>query len=223
MARTYGAHEVRVTHGRLLIPPTPKVVEPSRFSASWSSTLHLLCREAGMLGAREVVLCVDVDESALRLDGGIRANARPRSPGVEVYLPSTERGPVRFSCGRYEGGGSWGYLPGWQANVRAVALGMEALRKVERYGIAEDGEQYRGWQALPAGEPGAPSTVEAAARFVAEHAGILADGLLDPGPAGDAARAGAFRKAAARLHPDAGGDAESFRHLTAARALLDSI
>jgi hypothetical protein len=39
----------------------------------------------------------------------------------------------------------------WQHNVRAIALGLEALRKVDRYGITRRGEQYAGWKALPAG------------------------------------------------------------------------
>jgi hypothetical protein len=34
----------------------------------------------------------------------------------------------------------------WQDNLRAVALGLEALRRVERYGIAQRGEQYAGWR-----------------------------------------------------------------------------
>jgi hypothetical protein len=44
-------------------------------------------------------------------------------------------------------------FPSWQDNLRAIALGLEALRKVERYGIANRGEQYAGWAQLTAGGP----------------------------------------------------------------------
>ena len=38
----------------------------------------------------------------------------------------------------------------WKANVRGIALALEALRKVNRYGVAGRAEQYRGWLAIPA-------------------------------------------------------------------------
>ena len=37
----------------------------------------------------------------------------------------------------------------WQANVRGIALALEALRAVDRYGVTQQAEQYRGWTALP--------------------------------------------------------------------------
>lgn len=42
-------------------------------------------------------------------------------------------------------------FPSWQDNLRAIALGLEALRKVERYGFVKDDEQYTGFKALTAG------------------------------------------------------------------------
>ncbi len=35
----------------------------------------------------------------------------------------------------------------WQHNVRSIALGLEALRAVDRYGISRRGEQYAGFRA----------------------------------------------------------------------------
>lgn len=103
---------------------------------------------------------------------------------------------------------------GWQENLRAIALGLEALRKVDRYGIAKSGQQYRGWAALEmgsAGDPG-PRTLEEAMTFVSEHSDT------------QAAHAGwlvAYRAAAKRLHPDAGGDTRLFQHLQQAKAILE--
>lgn len=38
----------------------------------------------------------------------------------------------------------------WEDNLRAIVLGMEALRKVARYGIVKGNEQYTGWRQLTA-------------------------------------------------------------------------
>lgn len=35
----------------------------------------------------------------------------------------------------------------WQHNVRSIALGLQALRAVDRYGISRRGEQYAGFKA----------------------------------------------------------------------------
>jgi uncharacterized protein (DUF58 family) len=39
-------------------------------------------------------------------------------------------------CDRYED---------WKDNLRAIALSLEALRAVDRYGVTRGNEQYRGW------------------------------------------------------------------------------
>jgi hypothetical protein len=180
-----------------------------RFRANWPDTLDLLGREAEKLGARLVVLQVDATEGEVRRDGMLRANARVGFPGVRVSFES-RHGPLTWATDRYDR---------WQDNVRAVALSLEALRAVDRYGVSGSGEQYRGWTALAA-EPHTGMTVEQAAEFLAAHAG---NGY---GPAQVLAlpevRAKAFRAAARSLHPDYGGDPEQFRRLTAARALLEA-
>lgn len=191
------------------------------FTASWSSTVDLLEREVDMIAARgvsEAAIQLAVVESDLRLDGWIRANARPAHPGVIVAFES-KYGPLRYHtdyfASNYE-------MAGWQANVRAVALGLEALRRVDRYGITKDGEQYKGWNALPAGTPmRAAMTVEEAALFIAEHSGWASadlDALVDEPGVLDAE----YRRAAKRLHPDVGGDPALFRRLQQARELLEA-
>lgn len=179
----------------------------SPFQSSWSTTLELLDRELRALGVRDgFVMQIDASESDLRLDGQLRANARVASPAVAISV-DRKGGALLFVCGRF---------PTWQDNVRAIALGLEALRKIERYGIVQSDEQYRGWQALPPGTPmPAPKmTVDEAARFIVEHSGL---------PAGSVDRGTAYRAAAKRLHPDAGGDPADFRKLTEARDLLEMV
>lgn len=119
----------------------------SAFAASWPTTERLLLSEVRHLHGRDLVIEVDVTEGDIRLDGRIRASARPGSPGVRVAFDSTY-GPLTYATDRFTT---------WQDNVRAIALGLEALRKVDRYGITKRGEQYAGWKALPSGRSMPPS------------------------------------------------------------------
>lgn len=157
---------------------------PAAFSAGWSATVDLLEREIGNLGARHAVIQLAVTEEDIRLDGQIRANARPSHPGAIVSFDS-RHGPLEYATDVFTH---------WQDNVRAIALGLEALRKVDRYGIAKRGEQYRGWKALPVGD--GPST-ERGAELIREHGGV--------------------RQALMATHPDHGGDPAEFADVQAAR------
>lgn len=186
--------------------------QSSPFSAAWSSTLDLLDRELWHLGVRnEFVLQIDCTEADLRLDGQLRANARPGSPAVAIAVESRSKGSLLFTCGRFHD---------WKDNVRAIALGLEALRKVDRYGITESDEQYRGWQALPPGTPmpAAKMTYEEACRTVAE----LADCTFVGCDWVQKDLTGMYRKAALRCHPDHGGDPATFHRLTEARNLIEA-
>lgn len=195
-------------------------VEPQRspFSSSWSSTLEVLRREVeaivpmrregGELVYTKPVLMVDVTEGQLRLDGGMRADARPASPAVGLSVES-KHGALLFATDRFRS---------WQDNVRAIALGLEALRRVERYGIVQTDEQYRGWQALPPGTPmpAAQMTAEQAARRMCELSGLVTPEHADV----DRLLAKAelvqltYRTAARRCHPDAAsGSTELFQEL----------
>ena len=176
--------------------------KPSPFSASWSETTDLLTRELRHLRASHVVLQLAVTERDLRLDGWIRADARPSHPGVILAFES-KYGPLKYATDVFFT---------WQANVRAIALGLEALRKVDRYGIAKRGEQYTGWKALGGATPmpaaGGFTSIDDAIAFLHEHA---PDVEWDHDDLEAVTRA--YRAAAKRLHPDVGGTPEDFQRL----------
>lgn len=156
------------------------------FRAGYQDTLDLLMRELDKLQAREFVIEAGFREGDIRLDGLPRADARvPSHPGVVVSFDS-KHGPLRYGTDAF---------PAWQANLRAIALGLEALRKVDRYGIGRRGEQYQGWRALPAGDD--PSEVRGA-RLIEEFGGV--------------------KEALKATHPDHGGDPRDFADVQAARA-----
>ena len=179
--------------------------EMAPFRSTWSSTEDLLERELRMLRATTIVLLIDVTETDIRLDGKLRANARPLSPAVAVQFDTARKGSLLIGCGRYRH---------WQDNVRAIALGLEALRKVERYGIVRSAEQYEGWRALPEGSRVTVLTdIDRAWGLIAGVAGVSVDAARnDPRTA--------YRTALKRAHPDNGGTAARFRAVQESALLL---
>lgn len=180
------------------------------FYSTYSQTLTLLRTELDHLDASAIVIQLALDESQIRLDGMPRAGATPAHPGVILAFDS-KHGPLKYATDVFTH---------WEANVRAIALELEALRKVERYGITKRGEQYTGWKALGSGIEMGPATMtwDEAAAFLHDAAGWTGD--WDP----EADRIHidvAYRMAAKRLHPDRGGDPEQFKRLGDAKRILD--
>lgn len=178
----------------------------SSFSAPWKSTLDLLDRELWHLGPAgrnaPAVLQIAMREQDFRLDGMPRANARPEHPGVILAIEST-KGPLSFPCDRFLT---------WQDNLRAIALSLEALRKIDRYGITPNAEQYTGWKQLPGGGPRAPSAVDSE-MVILSYADV---------PTGEAVSLDqAYRRARANAHPDRrGGDRAAWDAVEAAAEVL---
>jgi hypothetical protein len=200
-------------------PTPPDRRETSRFDSTLRSTLEVLARELDQLDAERIVLQLDLRPGQIRVDGLPRADARAGSPGVVLGFGSAH-GPLRYACDRFVKS-PWRRESGddWQHNLRAIALGLEALRKVDRYGISKRGEQYRGYAELPAGiaAPATHMTTDEAAKFIAKWGGGgWADVLARPDQFERS-----YRRAAKELHPDRGGDAALFQRLQAAKQLLD--
>ena len=158
------------------------------FKASWQSTLKLLRYELDRIGASNVVIGAGFRERDIRQDGWPRSDARsPEHPGIEISFDS-KRGRMVYatdSCER------------WEDNVRSIALGLEALRAVDRFGITKRGQQYAGFRELPSAtsEPSPARGRE----LIAEHGGV--------------------REALKATHPDTGGDAADFAAVMAAKEL----
>lgn len=199
--------------------------DPSPFTISWAKAMALLDREASHLAGTpmyhvNVYVEVDLPPSAIRQDGGIRADATRRiaSPVVAVEVPTADGPPLRMVSARYSDGYGSRYLSGWQANVYAVAKTLEALRAVNRWGAA-NGEQYRGFAAIGATSSGtalgAGLTPEDARRILAKAAGVATDMPSTPDHV-----ASLYRRAAVKHHPDRGGDPALFARITEARDLL---
>jgi hypothetical protein len=135
----------------------PNLLTPTRrrapFKSSFGDTVTMLKRELRMLDPDDPkwpdsVLQVALREKDFRLDGMPRANVVHEHPGVILNIDSRTRKSLSFPCDTFMH---------WHDNLRAIALTLEALRKVDRYGVTQTGQQYRGWQAI---EP-KPATIDA--------------------------------------------------------------
>lgn len=204
-----GFEELRalgVTFGPFDGPVPPASHESSRFASRWGDTVALLARELRMLDAEGIVVELNFRPEYFRLDGLPRANASADSPAVRVTFRS-RWGPLRYETAEYRS---------WQDNVRAIALSMEALRKVDRYGVSKRGEQYRGWRQLTTGSPGPEDSIvtreQALAVLYAAARVDPLDGGVTPDDLG--------RRAVRRAHPDVGGSEEDFRKVMRAREVL---
>ena len=138
------------------------------FKAPWSNTLDLLDRELRRLGATNIVIGCGLREQDIRNDGWPRSGARvPQHPGVEISFDGV---PLNGPMGRLVY--ATDVCRFWEHNVRAIGLGLEALRAVDRHGITRHGEQYAGFKALPVSAD-APSYDRGRA-LVDEHGSLTA-------------------------------------------------
>lgn len=177
------------------------------FKASWQTTMDLLTRELEMVYARDVVIQLNCRESDIRRDGLPKADARPGSPGVILAFTHRQAGGLRYPCDTYDH---------WEANVRAIALALQALRAVDRYGVTKRGEQYSGWKAIPA-STSATLTPTIAADMLARMTGRQQTDILRDRQVFESAR----RSALGASHPDrTNGNADQFNRATEAIEVL---
>lgn len=176
--------------------PTERRRGPRTFPAGWDSTLRLLAREIGYLAGSDVILAAGFREQDLRLDGMPRANAlEPSHPGIILsFNAHAIAGRPRLEYGT-------DVCERWQHNVRSIALGLESLRAVDRYGITRRSEQYAGFREITSG--GDEPSPARGRRLIDEHGG--------------------YRAALHATHPDAGGDRVDFESVIRAQRAIDDV
>lgn len=170
------------------------------FRAGYRDTIELLDRELRHLGGKQIVIQAYLQPRDIRNDGMIRADARPSDPGIILSFES-KHGPLSYPCDTFTD---------WQDNLRAIALAIEALRTVDRYGVTKRGEQYKGWTQLP--PPNGDHWTQAQAiEFMRAFVGRQLDGEgIDAW----------LRRAEFKSHPDHGGNPEDFKKVQQARKLI---
>ena len=148
-----------------------------------------LAGELDRLKARRPVLSMNIE---FRLDGGLRSGAtqNPRDPGVAVYFQLGDK-PIVLACDSYTEVAQ---------NIAAIAAHIDAMRRMERYGVGSMAQMFTGFLALPA-----PMVVD-------DWRAALGD------PKSLAEAEAAFRERMKDAHPDRGGTHAQAAALTAAIA-----
>lgn len=212
-------------------PLTPaKDRKPSPFKSGYAATMRLVQDELRAVHAKDPIIQLAILPGQFRKSDGLPyADVEPDHPGVLLSFgkwrhtktdSATGRrigvfDPLVFPCDRFTA---------WLDNLRAIGLALEALRKVDRYGVTSHAEQYRGWAQLP--PPGGlvtppAMTVEAASTLLSNLSGRVQDGSV---LASEEAFRTAYRLAAAKWHPDSTGGVQQpeWNELQTAKAVLDA-
>lgn len=177
----------------------------AQFKTPYNRTLDQLEYELRKLNARDIVIEAGYRTDQIRNDGWPRGGVSPAHPGVVLYCKTAD-GPLSFPCGHYAR---------MEDNLHAIVLTLENLRAIDRYGVTLQHQQYLGFAALPA--PATTGTVEQAAALLASITAFSAGVILE----NREMYRQAYRQAAARMHPDSGGDRNAWEAMQLAAVLLE--
>jgi DnaJ-like protein len=160
-----------------------------RQQISVTQALGRLERELRLLDARAEILSTNV---RLGLRGApLSREPEPADPGAAVYFELAGK-PRCLACDRWERVAD---------NVAAIAQHIDALRRIERYGVGTMEQAFAGYAALP------PTAVDWWLVLGVKESASLAEVEA------------AFRDLAHEHHPDRGGRHEDMARLTEARAV----
>lgn len=101
-----------------------------------ADALQRIQQQIDLLGATYTVLSSNVE---LRLDGKPRSGAKPPDdPGVALYFQLRGKSTV-MPCDRYNRAAD---------NIAAIAAHIDAVRRIERYGVGTIEQMFSGFQAI---------------------------------------------------------------------------
>lgn len=181
---------------------------PSQFKSPYNKTLDKLEYELSKLSAKNIVIEAGFAMADIRNDGWPRGKSRPTHPGVILYFTSPD-GAMRFPAGTYAA---------FEANMHAIALTLENLRAIDRYGVTLGHEQYTGFKQIAAPPP-VEMSAEAAAREIEKRSGVGHDRIL----ASREIFKAALREAISNTHTDSNPErnTDHFREVIAAKGVLE--
>lgn len=198
--------------------------ERSRFG-KWNALVSVaqatraVMEQIGMFTRRGQTWRIDPDEVVistnltLRNDGLPRSGQRaPEDPGVAVYF-ELDGHPYAMPCDKWDRVAD---------NLYAIAKHLEAMRGMERWGVGNLHVAFAGFNALPPGagdSAQAAFTIDSAARFLVGE--VRTSDTIEQVIRDTRVYKSLYRRVAAVLHPDRGGDADRFQLLQEAKRVLD--
>lgn len=173
--------------------------QSARFDTKFSDARNGLIEEIKRLGGKGIVLSTNIP---YRKDGLPYANYKtPEDKGVAVYFNLNGKSQV-FACDK------WRRI---EDNMQAIRKTIEAIRGIERWGSSEMmNRAYAGFVALPEATETPITPMWWEVLKVDRYASIVEIET-------------AYRTAAKRTHPDAGGNHDEFIRVVKARdeAIMD--
>lgn len=158
-----------------------------------SKALDGLRQQLRLLGCDDLAYIeADVEDRHIRQDGQLYASARAASPAVIVSARHRRLGDLRWANDRYLT---------FDQNVRAIAMTIQNLRAIDRYGCVRDNEQFTGFKAIHS-QASNTMTREAALTVFRRHA---SSPFVDT----HESLQRAYRSARSRTHPDVNGGNQS--------------
>jgi hypothetical protein len=179
-----------ITESREVVVNNVRRTEETKRTAALTiaNAIDRLDGELNRLGATEPILSTNVPVGLKGLPLSSQSS-EPRDPGVAVYVTLYGKALV-FACDKWDRVAD---------NIAAIAQHIDALRRIDRYGVGRLEQAFVGYAALP------PSAEDW--RIIL---GVGEYATLDQVDA-------AFLEKAKSLHPDAGGTHDEMARLTAAR------
>ena len=146
-----------------------------------------LQREIDRLNGHDAILSTNLQ---IRLDGVPRSDQRdPSDPGAAIYFTLNKK-PMCLACDKWDRVAD---------NIAALAQHIDALRRIDRYGVGSLEQAFAGYAALPPMATDWWAVLDIPATATADE--------VDE----------AFRRLAFSAHPDRGGTHEQMARLTEAR------
>jgi len=168
-------------------------VQRRTISLTIAASLDRLEGELRRLEATDEILSSNVPVGLKGMP--LSVSKEPEDPGVAVYI-TLDRKPLVFACDKWDRVAD---------NIAAIAQHIDALRRIERYGVGRIEQAFVGYAALPVSTE--------------DWRVVLGVGVYATSDQVDAA----FLEKARTAHPDAGGSHEEMARLTAARDLARSV
>lgn len=185
---SHGRQEVRDASGRVT------AYKAERRDLTVAAAMRRISDQLEWLGASDIVLSSNLEQ---RLDGQPRSNRpEPADCGIAVYFKRKGE-PVSMACDK------WNTCAG---NIAAIAGHVDAIRRMERYGVGSLDRIFKGYAALP--PPG----------HVHQREWWKVLGFAAPVTADLSDAEAAYRRLARERHPDAGGSQAQMAELNAAIA-----
>lgn len=129
-----------VTWPRARTPENMRDMGGRMLKTTPGAALSRLREELFRMRAKDCRLAIAVRERDITRFGELRANATVQDPGVIVYFTHPTRGDLTFANDNY---------CRWWHNVNGIAMTIEALRGIDRWGAVQNAEQFAGFGKLP--------------------------------------------------------------------------